>query len=72
MLNPFKVITNVLTTLMTFLLLGWYGMFCFRLGWSVRENPLLSPVAEWVTGNGQKTDKDCHEMLGHRFGACDQ
>ncbi|MDZ8260607.1 hypothetical protein [Nostoc sp. ChiQUE01b] len=70
-MNPLKVIAQVLTTLLTLLFLGWYGVFCFRLGWQARDNPILSSFATLVTGNNQKTEeKNCHDILGSRLGDC--
>jgi hypothetical protein len=72
MLNPFKTFGNILTTLVTFLFLGWYGVFCFRLGWQAHDHPILSSIAPLVMGNPHKpSGKNCHEILGHHFGDCD-
>lgn len=68
-MNPFKLIPTILTTLVTSLFLGWYSVFCFRLGWQAHDNPVVSSFVTLVTGN--KTDeKKCHEIFGSRFGDC--
>lgn len=72
MINPLKTIGDILTTLLTVLFLGCFAVFCFRLGWLARDNPVLSSFGTLVTNTDQKSDdKDCHDILSHRFGHCD-
>ncbi|MEL6579532.1 MAG: hypothetical protein AAFQ14_07265 [Cyanobacteria bacterium J06621_12] len=45
-----KLIGNILTVL----LLGWFGMTCFKLGWYAQDNPFLRPIASTVFGLKEK------------------
>ncbi|MEM7590139.1 MAG: hypothetical protein AAF383_01215 [Cyanobacteria bacterium P01_A01_bin.83] len=41
-----KLIKNVVAIL----LLSWFGLTCFKLGWYSRDNPLVRPVVSSVLG----------------------
>ena len=41
-----KLIKNIVGIL----LLSWFGLTCFKLGWYFRDNPLVRPVVSSLLG----------------------
>lgn len=48
MINPFKIIQNWFSTILTVLFLGWFGMSSFKLGFYASETPMLSSVVQFL------------------------
>ena len=43
-MNPFKVIHNIASTILTVAFLGWFGFSCVKFGWDAHANPWLRPI----------------------------
>lgn len=48
MLNPFRVVTNFITTTLTVLILGLTHITAFRAGLAVTQNPVSAQIAQWL------------------------
>jgi hypothetical protein len=64
-MNPFKAVSNVITTVLTCLCIGWLGLTIFKLGASSERNPFLKPIADHLLGiEAQKDDNDWLSKAG--------
>ncbi len=55
-MNPFKTISNLITTTVICLFLVWLGLTIFKLGASSERNPLLKPLAHNLLGIEDQKD----------------
>ncbi|MGI2904743.1 hypothetical protein [Tolypothrix sp. VBCCA 56010] len=71
MINPLKIISNILNIVLTVLFLCWFAVFCFRLGFTAHSNPFLYQLAVVIVGNKQTAKPACYREFGLNFGQCD-
>ncbi|MBW4595456.1 MAG: hypothetical protein KME46_21775 [Brasilonema angustatum HA4187-MV1] len=73
-MNPFKLVWNLTSTVLTIALLLGSHWYVFKLGYQARENPIVAPFASLVVGNNQPASpkqKNCHQLLVIKLGDCD-
>jgi hypothetical protein len=43
-MNPLRQLSNIISLTISLLVIGWFGLTCFKAGWHAHEQPVLSPV----------------------------
>lgn len=56
-MNPLRQLSNIISLIISLLIIGWFGLTCFKAGWHAHEQPLLSPLlVRLLAGGGQADD----------------
>lgn len=63
MTNPFKMVQNVCTTVLTILFLYWFGTGAFKLGFYANETPILSPLVRTLIKNNNHENQNNDSLL---------
>jgi len=43
-MNPLRQLSNIVSLMIALLVIGWFGLTCFKAGWYARNQPVVSPI----------------------------
>jgi hypothetical protein len=43
-MNPLRQLSNIVSLMIALLVIGWFGLTCFKAGWYARNQPVFSPI----------------------------